>query len=60
MRTKRTIRTLPVSVRLLPAVKQALERAASAEDRSVSSLMEAILTEWVREHDYLKERPPKT
>lgn len=41
-------KTAPVSVRLPPEVKAALERAAKADTRSLSSLIEKILTDWLK------------
>lgn len=46
-------KTLPVSFRLPPEVKEAAERAAKADTRSVSSLVEKILTEWLKDKGYL-------
>jgi hypothetical protein len=46
-------KTLPVSFRFLPEVKEALERAAKEDDRSVSSMVERILATWLRERGYL-------
>ncbi len=48
-------KTLPVSVRLPPNVKKALERAAKDDTRSVSSLIEKVLTNWLRENEYLQK-----
>lgn len=47
-------RTAPTSMRLDPEVKAALERAAKADDRSVSSLVTRILRAWLIEHGHLK------
>jgi hypothetical protein len=47
------IRNVPTSMRLDPEVKVALEKAAADDDRSVSSLVERILKEWLREKGYL-------
>lgn len=48
------VKTSPLSFRAAPAVKAALEAAAKDDLRSVSSLIEKILTEWLRERGYLK------
>jgi predicted transcriptional regulator len=40
-------KTLPVSIRLTPETKRALEAAAEADHRSLSSLMEKILSDWL-------------
>jgi hypothetical protein len=47
-------RTAPLGLRIYPATKDALERAAKDDSRSTASLVEKILTEWLREHGYLK------
>jgi len=46
-------KTLPVSFRLPPAVKAAAEKAAKDETRSVSSLLEKLLTEHLKAKGYL-------
>lgn len=46
-------RPLPTSIRLAPEIKQALERAAADDGRSVSNLMDRILRAWLTEHGYL-------
>jgi hypothetical protein len=46
-------KTHSLGVRLQPAVKAALERAAKEDMRSLSSLIEKILTEWLRQRGYL-------
>ena len=40
-------------MRLSPDVKEALERAAKADDRSVSNLVERILRGWLEERGFL-------
>jgi len=37
-----------------PEVKEAAERAASDDRRSLASLIEKLLTDYCREHGYLK------
>lgn len=49
------MRTLPLSVRLPQDVAIALKKAAIADTRSTSSMMEKILTDWLREHGYLSQ-----
>lgn len=44
-----------LSFRVGDEVKTALEKAAAADDRSVSSLVERILKEWLREKGYLEK-----
>ena len=46
-------RTNPLGVRVEPEIKEALERAAKADDRSVSSLVERVLRGWLTERGYL-------
>ena len=46
-------RNIPTSMRLDAEVKLALEKAAADDDRSVSSIVERILKEWLREKGYL-------
>jgi len=51
-------RTNPLGVRVEPEIKEALERAAKDDDRSVSSMTERILRRWLIEHGYLPADPP--
>jgi predicted transcriptional regulator len=44
-------RPVPTSVRLDPDVKSALERAAAADGRSLSNLMDRIFREWLAAKD---------
>lgn len=48
-------KTPSLGVRLQPETKEALERAAKDDLRSVSSLVEKILVLWLREHGYLSQ-----
>jgi len=50
-------RTNPLGVRVEPEIKAALERAAKADDRSVSSMVERILRAWLVEKGYLAPAP---
>ena len=45
-----------LSFRVPGEVKEALEKAAKADDRSVSSLVERILKAWLAEQKFLSER----
>jgi hypothetical protein len=47
------VKTPSLGVRLQPETKIALEKAALADDRTVSSLVERILKEWLRERGFL-------
>jgi hypothetical protein len=49
------VKTPSLGVRVEPETKAALERAAADDDRTVSSLVERILKEWLREKGYLKK-----
>lgn len=46
-------KSLPVSFRLPPDIKAAFEKAAKDDTRSISSLMEKVITDWLREKGYL-------
>jgi hypothetical protein len=46
-------KTLPVSARLAPEIKKALEAAAKADGRSTSNLMEKIIADWLKQNGYL-------
>ena len=46
-------RTNPLGVRVEADIKAALERAAAADDRSISSLVERILRAWLVENGHL-------
>ena len=45
----------PLSFRLPEATKKALEKAAQADHRSVSSLIEKLLTDWLAANKFLKK-----
>jgi hypothetical protein len=46
-------KTHPLGFRVEPEVKEALETAAKADHRSLSSLIEKILVEWLRINGFL-------
>lgn len=48
-------KTPSLGVRLQPETKAALEKAAAADMRSVSSLVEKILVEWLKKNGHLKK-----
>ena len=50
-------KSIPSSIRFTPEVREALLKAAIAEDRSVSNLNEHIVAEWLRAHGYLPKGP---
>ena len=43
----------PLGFRVDPALKEALEKAAKEDSRSLSSLVQKILTEWARDRGLL-------
>ena len=47
-----------IAVRIQPEVKDALERAAEADQRSLSSLLAKMATDWAKAHGWLKETKP--
>jgi hypothetical protein len=47
-------KTSAISVRVPDDVKTAAEKAAAADSRSVASLVEKILTEYLRKNGFLK------
>jgi hypothetical protein len=47
-------KTPSLGIRLDPAVKVALEKAAQDDARSVSSLVQKVIAEWLRAKGYLK------
>ncbi len=53
-------RTASVGLRFLPKVKEAAERAAQDDHRSLASLVERVLTEWLEAKGYLQPEPSKT
>lgn len=44
----------PLGFRVDPEMKAALRKAAKDDARSVSSLAQKIITEWLKERKYLK------
>lgn len=48
------VREAPISFRIEQALKNALEQAAKDDMRSVSSMVEKILTTYLRDKGYLK------
>lgn len=49
-------KTAQVNLRLQPSLKEAAEKAAEAEHRSLTSLIEVLLTGWLRDKGYLPPR----
>lgn len=51
---KRELKSAPLGLRITPSMKAALENAAKADSRSVASMAEIILAQWLEEHGHLK------
>jgi hypothetical protein len=47
------VKTPSLGIRLPPEVKDALQKAAKADVRSVSSLAEKVLTDWLKANGHL-------
>lgn len=47
------IKTAQVNLRIRPELKEAAERAASEDQRSLTSLVEKLLTDYLRDKGYL-------
>jgi hypothetical protein len=47
-------RPMATSVRFDPAVKAAIDKAAKADTRSASSLIQKVMTDWLKEKGFLK------
>jgi predicted transcriptional regulator len=52
-------RKTPLSVRVSADVKDAVVRAAAADDRSTSWIAEQALAEWLKARGFLAASPPK-
>lgn len=48
-------KTAQVNLRLQPSLKDAAERAAAADHRSLTSLIEKLLADYLRKNGYLKK-----
>lgn len=46
-------KTAQINIRLKPDLKDAAEQAAEADHRSLTSLVEKLLTDYCREHGFL-------
>ncbi len=47
-------KTAQVNLRLQPSLKAAAERAAADDHRSLTSLIEKLLADYLKNHGYLK------
>jgi len=45
---------LVTAIRLKPATKAALKKAAESDGRSMMNLMERVLEDWLKEKEFLK------
>lgn len=52
--TEKRLKTAQVNLRLLPALKAAAEKAAAADQRSLTSLIEKLLVQHLQDKGYLK------
>jgi hypothetical protein len=57
VKKKSSIKLAPVSVRLLPATKAALEKAAIADERPISVMAQKIIADWLKANGFLKWAP---
>ena len=51
---EKRLKTAQVNLRIMPALKAAAEKAAADDQRSLTSLVEKLLTDYLRKHGYLK------
>jgi hypothetical protein len=52
-------RSTQFNMRIDPVLKEAAEKAAADDRRSLSSLVEKLLTDYCREHGFLVDEPKK-
>jgi uncharacterized protein (DUF1778 family) len=52
-------RTAQISFKMTPELKSAIEAAAIADSRSVSSLVIKVLTDWAKTHGHLPDKPKR-
>jgi hypothetical protein len=50
------MKTAQVNLRLQPSLKKAAEKAAADDSRSLTGLVEKLLTDHLKKNGYLKER----
>ena len=55
MPPEKTIKTAPIALRMRPELKAAAEAAAKADHRSLTSLVEKLLTDYCRKKGFLRE-----
>jgi hypothetical protein len=54
VKKKELIKLAPIGVRLTPAAKKALEKAAQDDARPVAALAQKIIMDWLKEKGFLK------
>ena len=54
VKKKSLIKLEPISIRLLPSTKAALEKAARADERPVTAMAAKILSDWLKANGFLK------
>jgi hypothetical protein len=54
VKKKELIKLAPIGVRLPPAEKAALEKAARDDARPVATMAQKIITDWLKDRKYLK------
>jgi hypothetical protein len=54
VKKKELIKLAPIGVRLTPAAKKALEKAAVDDARPVAALAQKIIMEWLKANGHLK------
>jgi len=55
MTKKDELRTMPLGLRVTPSLKAALEKAAKDDRRSMASMAELIITDWLENKGYLEK-----
>ncbi len=53
-KVSKPVKNFATSVKLAPATKAALDKAAKADKRSVSSLLQKIISDWLESEGHLK------
>lgn len=54
MSDDKEIRNASIGLRFFPSIKEAIEKAAKEDRRTVSALIEKIVVEWLKAKGYLK------
>ena len=57
--SEKRVKTAQVNIRFHPDLKEAAERAAADDHRSLTSLIEKVLSDHLRERGYLQDGVPK-